>query len=182
MRAVWNIAVTCSLALALTCAPSRRSQPGLFRSQEHRFSIVFPSEWVVKVGASEASTVVRAVYRGNSINVNVGDCGVPQADATTLTDAEIEGLWHRALADVRRDFPNTSLVAKGKGRLGDRPAWFLKYDVVHDGPTGSVNVRLLTYQTLRKGVFYTITATAKRAEYEEVEPLFLQAFSSFSLE
>lgn len=164
--------------------PSNEEQVGdLYRNTKYGFRIIFPEGWEQKAG--DGPNVLRKAGNGkSSINIGVRELSNILGDESfTIKDMmALSEFRDETIQQLKEKFSNVKLLDSGETKLGNVPAYWVKYKSSYSALGVTVNTTALQYQLLHNNILYFITAGTTEEEFNTTEPIFKKAIVTFVLE
>jgi hypothetical protein len=169
------------LAWTAHCATAPEAQPAgtekpaakTFQSAEKGFSITFPADWEIKPNPPTIVSASRPAAPGDTFRENVNVC--VEALPRPLTPDEYVDA---AIALLKKTFPGTAEVERGKVALGGADARYIVYTF----KIGALQLKNLAYSVPRGLTCFVITCTATPDTFDKYRPAFEEIANSLKME
>jgi hypothetical protein len=156
----------------------------LFRKSDPPFRFEYPSAWVEKTPRGEnVKALVSSNDPGTGANCNVLIRAAPELEGVTPAQAITELVGPGGVAAVLSEAqPGSRVLWSRMSALDGRPAVLSLRSLQYSTVKGTFEIRELALWSLIDGKAYQMLCGAVASRFSEVEPTFMEIFSTLVLE
>ncbi len=148
----------------------------LYRNKKYKFRIKFPEGWRIEKGDGPNILVKASSEKGRGVNLYVKDTG---AQLGSIDDFFTLNEWAELIYEK---FPAAKIVEKREVQIGNRKAYYVKYEVDYEAMDAKVKMIMFNVSLVNNNFLYGITASSDYNSFAENENTLNQSVRTFVIE
>lgn len=160
-----------------------KDKGNLYRNDEYKFRIKFPTGWEIVNGDSK-NALKKAVNAKDGASIVVGAVKLHDTnlDIKNFSEKEIDEFLNVSIDEVKQKYTDVKVIEEGIRYLDNKKAIYFKYSFIGKTLDKTHNLIMIQYATFCKGIFYSIGGGAQVDKFSSQEGIISKSISSFVFE